>query len=166
MALYLAEAGFDLVLVARSQPALEQLAADLSMRHGSKPGWSRDLAHEAGVETVESTTSDLDVGLLVAAAGFGTSGPFLDASIETELEMLDVNCRAVLEMSQHFGRRFARRGSGGLVLMSSIVGFQGTPTRLTTRRPRPTCRLGMAARIGLCDVLLLEKVGCAMECMG
>jgi short-subunit dehydrogenase len=128
MALVLAEAGFELVLVARSKATLEQLAANLAKRYGVEArAVACDLAHGAGIGAIESATRDLDVGLLVAAAGFGTSGPFLEASIEIELEMLDVNCRAVFEMSQRFGRRFARRGRGGLVLMSSIVGFQGTP---------------------------------------
>lgn len=43
----------------------------------------------------------------VAAAGFGMSGPFLDSDLTQELEMLDVNCRALLSQSLHFGRRFA-----------------------------------------------------------
>ncbi len=47
--------------------------------------------------------------------------------LEAEVEMLDVNCRALMAMSLKFGRRFAKRGRGGMVLMSSIVGFQGTP---------------------------------------
>ena len=41
--------------------------------------------------------------------------------------MLHVNCRAVLELSLHFGRRLASRGRGGMILMSSVVGFQGMP---------------------------------------
>jgi short-subunit dehydrogenase len=41
--------------------------------------------------------------------------------------MIAVNCRAVLTQTHHFGRRFARRGRGGLILIGSIVGFQGTP---------------------------------------
>jgi short-subunit dehydrogenase len=69
----------------------------------------------------------LDVGLLVAAAGFGTSGPFLGANLEEELSMVDVNCRAVVAMSLLFGRRLAGRRRGGLVLMSSLVAFQGVP---------------------------------------
>lgn len=128
MALGLAEAGLDLVLVARSQEVLDQLAAELHARYGIKTRVvAADLAPRTGAGAVEAATSGLDAGLLVAAAGFGTSGPFLGASLEDELEMLDVNCRAVLEMSLRFGRRFARRGRGGIVLMSSIVGFQGTP---------------------------------------
>ena len=128
MALQLADAGLSVVLVARSQDALDQLAADLCSRPGvGARTVAVDLALEAGTMAVEKATRDLDVGLLIAAAGFGTSGPFLESSLEEELEMLDVNCRAPLQMSLHFGRRFAGRGRGGLVLMGSIVGFQGTP---------------------------------------
>jgi len=41
--------------------------------------------------------------------------------------MLNLNIRAVLELSWYFGRRFAARGRGGIVLIGSIVGFQGMP---------------------------------------
>lgn len=128
MALQLAEARLNLVLVARRRDVLEQMATDMAARYGADVrAVAADLALEAGTEAVERVTRDLDVGLLVAAAGFGTSGPFLDSALEAELEMLDVNCRAPLAMSLHFGRRFAVRRRGGIVLMGSIVGFQGTP---------------------------------------
>jgi uncharacterized protein len=126
MASSLAEAGLDLVLVARSRDLLEEMAEDLAARHGIEARAApADL--RLGTGAIEAATRGLDVGLLVAAAGFGTSGPFLDSSLEEELDMLDVNCRAPLQMSLHFGRRFAKRGRGGIVLMGSIVGFQGTP---------------------------------------
>ena len=128
IALGLAEAGLDLVLVARRREVLEQMAADLSIRHkGEVRVVAADLSTESALETVEEETRELDVGLLVAAAGFGTSGPFLQSSLEEELTMLDLNCRAPLRMALHYGRRFAHRGGGGIVLMSSLVGFQGTP---------------------------------------
>ena len=128
-ALRLAEAGLNLILVARSRDVLDRMAADLSEERGIEVRVvSKDLAQRAAAGAVEAATRDLDVGLLVAAAGFGTSGPFLEASPERELEMLDVNCRAPLEMSLSFGRRFADRGRGGIVLMGSLVGFQGTPS--------------------------------------
>jgi short-subunit dehydrogenase len=118
----------NLVIVARRREALEQMALDIgTIRKSKVKVVAADLALESALETVQQATRDLDVGLLVAAAGFGTSGPFLDSSLEEELEMLDVNCRAPLRMALHYGRRFARRGRGGIVLMSSIVGFQGTP---------------------------------------
>lgn len=72
-------------------------------------------------------TRDRDVGLLIASAGFGTSGPFVDGRLDEELGMIDVNCRAVAALSHAFGRRFVDRKRGGIVLMSSLVAFQGVP---------------------------------------
>ncbi len=124
----LAEAGLNLVLVARRRAVLEQIATEFTSKHGTQVRvMELDLALESSVKTLEATTHDLDVGLLIAAAGFGTSGSFLNAQLEQEIEMLNVNCRALLELSWYFGRRFAKRGRGGIVLMSSIVGFQGMP---------------------------------------
>jgi len=127
-AVQLAEAGLSLILVARGRAVLDQLAADLTARHGIEARViAVDLAGEAGRDAVLAGTANLDVGLLVAAAGFGTSGPFLASNLEQEEAMLAVNCGAVLVLARHFGRQFARRGRGGLVLMSSLVGFQGVP---------------------------------------
>jgi short-subunit dehydrogenase len=128
LALRLAEYGLNLVVVARYRPALEELAASLSARHGVQVRvLEADLALETSLEAIEVATADLEVGLLVASAGFGTSGPFLDADLEVEAEMLMVNGRAVLQLAHHFGRRFRERGGGGLVLLSSVVAFQGAP---------------------------------------
>ncbi|MEM8534412.1 MAG: SDR family oxidoreductase [Chloroflexota bacterium] len=128
MALQLASAGLNLVLVARSQSVLQEMASDFATRFGIETlVLTIDLAQETAIGRVEAETDDLDVGLLIAAAGFGTSGLFLNTSLDEELDMLNVNCRALIAHSLHFGQRFAQRGRGGIVLMSSIVGFQGLP---------------------------------------
>jgi len=128
MALRLAEAGLNLVLVARRQDILADLAAELTERFGVQTRViPADFTHATAVDTVATVTRDVDVGLLIAAAGFGTSGAFLDSALDHKIDMLNVNCRALMELSWHFGRRFAERGRGGMVLMSSIVGFQGMP---------------------------------------
>jgi uncharacterized protein len=126
IATLLAATGFDLVLVARREPVLRELAGELAARHGiDARALPLDLG--TGVDDLLAATADRDVGLYVAAAGFGTSGPFLDADTAREREMLRLNCEAVLVSSLEFGRRMAGRGRGGIVLMSSVVGFQGMP---------------------------------------
>ncbi len=81
MAFLLAEAGLGVALVARSRDALDRLATEVRSRHGAEARVvAADLATRAGVAAVEEGTRDLDAGLLVAAAGFGTSGPFLGSS--------------------------------------------------------------------------------------
>lgn len=124
----LAEAGVHLVLVARRGEVLEALAAELMRSHGvSTRVLPLDLSRPGAVEALASGTSDIDVGLLVACAGFGTSGPFLESDLSRELEMVQVNCAAVAALCHHFGRRLAERRRGGLVLMSSLLAFQGVP---------------------------------------
>lgn len=128
MALCLAESGLNLVLVARSQGVLAQMAKDLSDRYGIEVRLMiQDLAVERSLSMLAMQTQDLEVGLLVAAAGFGTSGAFLHSQLAQEVEMLNVNCRSLLGLTWQFSQRFAQQRRGGIVLMSSIVGFQGTP---------------------------------------
>lgn len=128
IAVELAAAGFELVLAARREQELRALATDLHAAHGTA-AWVLpvDLATRDGVDELVTNTAGTDLGLYVAAAGFGTSGPFLAADLDTEREMLRLNGEAVLATSHVFGRRLADRGRGGMVLLSSIVGFQGMP---------------------------------------
>ncbi|MFN8708698.1 MAG: SDR family NAD(P)-dependent oxidoreductase [Planctomyces sp.] len=124
----LAEKSLNLVLVARNRVALERVAEDVESRFSVKTLIvDVDLSHSDGTQAILSATEQLDVGLLVVSAGFGTSGPFLDASIEEETAMLDVNCRALMLQTHAFANRFAKRGGGGVILLSSIVAFQGAP---------------------------------------
>ncbi|GJE02601.1 SDR family NAD(P)-dependent oxidoreductase [Methylobacterium isbiliense] len=122
----LAGAGLDLVLVARREAVLADLARELQDRHGiAARVLAADLSDAAQVECVVRASADLEIGLLVAAAGFGTSGPFVEGDPGTELAMIDVNCRALAQLTHTFARRFVARGRGGIVLMSSLVAFQG-----------------------------------------
>ncbi len=124
----LAGHGLDLVLVARRRPLLEALATELERAHGIQCRViAADLSNLNAVHAMAEATLDLDVGLLVAAAGYGTSGPLLDATLGIETAMVDLNCNGVLASSWHYARRFAARGRGGLVLMSSLLAFHGVP---------------------------------------
>ncbi len=124
----LALKGLSVVLVARRLPELQALAEELRATHSVGTRMiAVDLATDAGNDHVLAQTAELDVGLLVACAGFGTSGDFVNGAIDAECDMLDVNCRSTLRLSWHFGRVFQGKRRGGIVLLSSIVAFQGTP---------------------------------------
>lgn len=128
MALEAAERGLDLVLVARRQERLEALVSEIERRYGRKTKvMPTDLADRSAVATLMDAVAGLDIGLVAACAGFGTSGRFLDADPAGELGMLEVNCASVLVMTQVFAKRLAERGRGGIVLMSSLVAYQGVP---------------------------------------
>lgn len=124
----LAAAGLNLVLVARRRRVLESLATDLTDRFSvNVQVIATDLSSPDAVSDLIRQTNHLNVGLLVAAAGYGTSGRFIDLPVEQETNMLDLNCRAVVTLSHHFGRRFANQERGGIILFSSLVAFQGVP---------------------------------------
>jgi len=84
-----------------------------------------DLARPDAVDAVTGQTAELDIGLLANCAGYGTSGDFVDIPAEDELDMINVNCRASAALTHVFSKRFIERGKGGIILMSSIVAFQG-----------------------------------------
>lgn len=124
----LAAEGLSLILVARRQTVLAETASRLEERHGIKTHIvAADLGTAAGVNAVEVASADFDVGLLVAAAGYGTSGPFIDVSLADELDMIAVNCSAVAALTHSLARRLVARGRGGIILMSSLLAFQGVP---------------------------------------
>ena len=130
IAVELAAAGFDLLLVARGGPALHILAGELTLIHGAERRFTplvADLGTPTGIDALLVTTRHLNVGLLVAAAGFGTAGEFIAADLGNELNLLDVNCRAPLILAHHFGKCFATTRRGGIILFGSLVGFQGAP---------------------------------------
>jgi uncharacterized protein len=123
-----ANRGLDVVLVARRASVLRDLADDISARYGVRADVRpHDLADPSAAARLAEETADHDIGLVAAAAGFGTSTTLAGADLAAEREMLHVNCGAVVELAATFGTRMVRRGRGGMILLSSIVAFQGAP---------------------------------------
>lgn len=124
----LAAQGINLVLVARRRQVLEEKASTLADRFGIRViPLGLDMAKPEDIAELESRTADLDIGVVVLAAGYGLSGPFIETGLQANLDMLDVNCRAVLRLAHVFGRRLAERRRGTIVLFGSLVGWQGVP---------------------------------------
>ena len=120
------------MLVARREDVLQGLARDLVARHRVKVQViAADLSTAQGISNVLAQSVDTPVGLLVAAAGFGSVGPFLEQDAATEANMVDVNCRAVVDLTHAIGQRMARARKGGIILFGSVVGFQGVPWSAT-----------------------------------
>ncbi|MEL7270284.1 MAG: SDR family oxidoreductase [Bacteroidota bacterium] len=124
----LASLGMHLVLTGRNLRALKALSSSLEETHGIHTDIIvADLSNIGDIEMLIHSLGDLPIGVFVASAGFGTSGLFLKSDVTEELEMLQVNNVALMMLTHHFARRFSQSGKGGIVLLSSIVGFQGVP---------------------------------------
>jgi uncharacterized protein len=123
----LAARGMDLVLVARRPPPLEDLAGALRRERGVEVRTlPLDLATAGGAAALLAETEALDVGLLVCSAALSPIAPFLDLAPDALERMLDLNCRSVTVLAHAFGRRLAARGRGGIVVLSSLAGLQGS----------------------------------------
>lgn len=126
--------GHDVVLVARSVKKLEEVAAGLTKVHGVKASVIvADLGDPAAPAAVaeEARGRGLAIDFLVNNAGFGTNGAFLDLELKRELEMIDVNVRALLELTHHFARPMRERGFGRIMNIASTAGFQPGPFMAT-----------------------------------
>ena len=128
----LAAQGFDLILVARRGDVLQDMATDLGSRFGVDVRvLAMDLSDPASVPHLLSLTEHMPVGLVVAAAGFGSVGAFLDQNMATEINMVDLNCRSVVALTYGFASRMQAEKRGGIVLFGSLVGFSGAPFSAT-----------------------------------
>lgn len=124
----LAQRGLNLILVARRRNLLEALADELQTLHNTQcQVVDADLGDDKGCAAVVQACSRVELGLFVAAAGFGTSGDLVNTELAAELDMLAVNCGAALTLTHYCARRFVEQRRGGIVLLSSIVAFQGVP---------------------------------------
>ncbi len=124
----LAGAGLNLVVNSRSTNRLQLLAAELVNDYAIEVKVVQgDLSEEKGVEALIDASAGLPVGLLVASAGFGTSGLLVESDLGLEVNLLKVNVEAVLQLTYCFGQKFAQQQRGGIILLSSMVAFQGVP---------------------------------------
>ncbi len=120
--------GINVVLVARRRDALEQVGESLQQEFGiSYRVIGADLSQEDGTRKVAEGTSDLDVGLLVSNAGAGQPGNFLSFREEDLRSVSQLNAISYMVLTHHFGQRFARRGRGGVLLISALGSDSGVP---------------------------------------
>ena len=124
----LAARGTDLILVARREDRLKQLAEKLPTKTHVVPC---DLVNEAEELKGKVEKLGVDVDLLVNNAGFGLRGRFLDAPDGRDAEMVRVNCEAVVVLTRAFLREMIDRGRGGIITVASTAGMQPLPYEAT-----------------------------------
>ncbi len=128
LATQLASAGFNLVINGRHLDRLREIEKQLKVSSTIEIKIvASDVAETEGIEKIIQSTQGLNIGLLVVSAGYGTSGLFIDSSLHAEINMLRVNCEALLSLTHYYSQQFVQEKRGGIILMSSMVAFQGTP---------------------------------------
>jgi short-subunit dehydrogenase len=124
----LARQGLNLVLVARHPGPLAATAAAVRERFSVEVREVvADLSAPEVAETLETALEGLELGLLVYNAAVSHTGAFLEAPEELYERLVAVNCRSALALCRRFAERFVKRGRGGILIMSSLAGLQGSP---------------------------------------
>ena len=122
----LAATGLNLVLTSRRADLLAELGRELAGRHGvDHRSVPIDLADPAAPSELADATADLDVGLLVSNAGDMLLGELTGHDPVDLLRETQLNATAHLALIRSFAPRLVRRGSGGILLVSSMAGLQG-----------------------------------------
>ena len=125
-----ARAGHDVILVARREAILRELADALEERYGITASVVvQDLAAPRGPEQLYETVTErgLAVGVLVNNVGIATQGKFTDIDLDRERDQLRLDVETPTVLSKLFGREMVARGHGKILNVASSAAFQPGP---------------------------------------
>ncbi|MCU6433238.1 SDR family oxidoreductase [Undibacterium sp. Jales W-56] len=119
----LARRGYDLILVARDQARLEELAGKLRAETGVQISVLRaDLTDKADLALVEhKLTSDASINMLVNNAGIAANGPLAGANLDQIEGMIKLNVLALTRLASIASTEFVARQQGKLINIASVV---------------------------------------------
>lgn len=130
IAILMAQRGYDLMLVARSEDKLNALAAELASAHGIR---TRVIAHDLSVpgsvaQLMNLVGTDIaQVEVLVNNAGFGLAGRFAETDSRRLSEMVQLNVTTLMELTRAVLPSLQARGTGYIMNVASAVAFQPCP---------------------------------------
>lgn len=129
IARYLSSLGYDIIAVARDIETLNKLKKDIQTNVDIV---SMDLANEEDCKKLYNIVKDKKIDILVNNAGFGDFGEFVDTNLDKELNMINVNIKAVHILTKLFLKDMVKRNSGHILNVASIAGFMpGGPLMAT-----------------------------------
>ena len=126
----LAVGGANLVLTARRKERLEQLAQELSAAHKIRTEvFAADLTQQDAPQQIFTFTlaKQIEIELLVNNAGFGGYGEFATSDTQRLLDMVQVNCGAVVHLTRLYLPQMLKRRHGDVLILASTASFQAVP---------------------------------------
>jgi uncharacterized protein len=119
---------FNLVLLARNEPRLNQLAEELRTRHNVQTKiLVKDLASPTAAQETFDALRDTPITILVNNAGFGLHGPFVKGDLRGHVDLLQVNMTALVQLTHLFAQPMLSRGHGRIMNVASTAAFQPGP---------------------------------------
>jgi len=114
--------GFDL-LIAADEPSIDDAAVSLGSSGVDVEPLEVDLATKEGVDLLYESTGGRPVAALLANAGHGLGGAFLDQSFDDIRHVIDTNVTGTLALIHKVGRDMVERGEGRILITGSIAGL-------------------------------------------
>jgi short-subunit dehydrogenase len=115
---------YNLVLVARDLPRLQERAQALQEKFGVKTHVIQaDLATNEGCQKIEQYISENQIDVLINNAGFGTSKAFTMSTLEIEQQMMDVLVRTPMRLMHVALPLMKQRNNGVIINVSSVAGY-------------------------------------------
>jgi uncharacterized protein len=126
----IARDGYNLILVARSEAAMQTLADELKSKHATASTIIRlDLAKPGAGKTLAELVAakGLTVDVLVNNAGFGDTGPVHSSDADKLTQMFQLNCGTLTDLTRQFLPGMVERGHGKVLNVASTAAFQPMP---------------------------------------
>ena len=117
-----AQNGFDL-LIAADEAQIEEAAEDCRQFGGNVESLQADLATIEGVEDLYAAIGGRNVDALLANAGRGLGGAFLDQDFNEVIRVIDTNITGTIYLIQKVGRDMRERNAGRILITGSIAGY-------------------------------------------
>ena len=129
LSLLFAQNGYDLILVARREAALQALAGEIARIGRTAHVKAVDLGVAEGVHTLHAwmQRERLDVDVLVNNAGFGLNGPFAELPLDRQVGMIELNVTSLTALTRLLLPSMISRGRGGVLNVASTAAFQPGP---------------------------------------
>lgn len=124
MAVSLHNRGWELVLSGRNEKMLRRMAQKFG---GNTKYIALDLSERGSAEKLYQFCQGTQIDFLINNAGFGVFGEFTETDLDTELQLIDVNIRAVHILTKLFLKDFVKRNSGIILNVASSAGFLSGP---------------------------------------
>lgn len=129
IALKLAEKGVRLIISGRNEEKLEELRNEIGANRVKII--VADISKESECRRLYKEASEYNVSMVINNAGFGLFGNFSTSSLERELEMIDVNVKAVHILTKLFLKDFEEKDKGYILNVASAAGFMPGPLMAT-----------------------------------
>lgn len=124
MAIKLNGMGYDIIAVARNREKLEALASELS---GKTMLYAMDLSDTNNCYTLYEAVKGMDIDIVINNAGFGVYGEFIASDLDAEMNMVDLNIKALHILTKLFLKDFVTADKGYLLNVASLAAFMPGP---------------------------------------